>query len=509
MSHLRQVFGWVVYARRPLRWREVQGAISIDLDQQHVNYDRKLLESPKALFASLIEIRPDGTVELVHATAREYLTRTKFLQPQDADFSLSMLSVAYLSMPQMDKHGTDEEFAASLKDGTYAFYDYASSCWALHLQNSLDGLGTGEPEQLDQIQETVETFLEVHWSPSSKPLTIPPKIDKLLSIWRTSEVFDKICQTLAWARKQHGNHNEGPKEDEATDIWEVTKRIRTSLENLHAAKLCDSEEKSLREFYGPNWYRCPRVHCYYYHHGFRDATERDRHVNRHERPYLCYIDGCHMAVFGCVTANNLTNHLFHYHGINNFDDRAFPLEEEVQKQNPVEPVATASEYPCPQCSKTFKAKHSLRVHSRIHEGVKSFFCNICSQRFMYEGDLNRHVRGHGDKLFKCQGPLKNGSTWGCGRLFARSDKLKDHLRSKRGQRCFRPRVIESLAERDGAADDAGVLLMSERFGLEADTLLAAGGSRHTFHEFLQSCGLKKSELQFYDASAETVEHSDL
>lgn len=71
MSHLRQVFGWVVYAKRPLRWREIQGAISTDLNQQDVDYNRKILESPKALFASLIEIRSDGTVELIHATARE------------------------------------------------------------------------------------------------------------------------------------------------------------------------------------------------------------------------------------------------------------------------------------------------------------------------------------------------------------------------------------------------------------------------------------------------------
>lgn len=406
----------------------------------------------------------------------------------------------------MDKDRTEEEFAASVKNGTYAFYDYASACWALHLHDSLDGLGTEESEQLWHIQETVEAFLEVHWSPGSRQLTVTPKTDKLLSIWRTSEAFDKICQSMAWARKQHGNHSEGPNEDEATDIWKVTKRIRTTLENLYSADLCDAEATSLQELYGQNWYKCPRVHCYYYHQGFKDATERDRHVDRHERPYLCYINGCQIAVFGCATADDLTNHLFNYHGINNFDNQAFPLEQQVQKQKPVGPAATASKFQCLQCPKSFKTKHSLLTHSRTHEGRKSFVCEICSKPFMHKSDLNRHVRGHGDKKFKCQGPLKNGSTWGCGRLFARADKLEDHLRSKSGQKCIRPRVLESLAERSGAADDTG-MLTSEQLGLEADKLLAAGQSLPSFDKFLQSCGMNRSELQLLreaNVSSETT-----
>lgn len=416
-----------------------------------------------------------------------YLTRTKFLQPRDVAYSLSMLSVAYLSMPQMNKLGTDEELEASLKDGIYAFYDYASACWAIHLQESIDSLGSEEPEQLDKLQETLESFLEVHWSSSAKQLTVTPKMENLLSIWRTSEAFDKICQSLAWSRKQHGNNSESPYEGEATDIWEVTRRVRGTLENLKG--LDDNELESLEEFYGQNWYKCPRVHCYYYHQGFRSAEERKRHVDRHERPYLCYINGCHMAIFGCTTKDELTNHLFNYHGINDFDDQDFPSEQQIQKQKTLKPSTTSSQFQCPQCPKTFKTKHSLLTHSRAHEGIKQFACDECNKRFMYKSDLNRHVRGHGDKKFKCQGPLRNGSMWGCGRLFARADKWEDHLRSKSGQKCIRPWVLESLAERSGTDAVDGIELT-----LEADKLLAAGQHLPSFDKFLQICGLNKSEL---------------
>ena len=70
---MRQVLGWIVCAKRPLRWREIQGAICVDLEQQNVNFERKLLDSPRGLFAALVEIQTDGSVELVHSTARQYV----------------------------------------------------------------------------------------------------------------------------------------------------------------------------------------------------------------------------------------------------------------------------------------------------------------------------------------------------------------------------------------------------------------------------------------------------
>jgi hypothetical protein len=71
VNNLRLILGWIVWAKRPLRWREIQGAISLDTDQQIVDYNRKLADSPKDLFASLVELEPDGTVQLIHETARE------------------------------------------------------------------------------------------------------------------------------------------------------------------------------------------------------------------------------------------------------------------------------------------------------------------------------------------------------------------------------------------------------------------------------------------------------
>lgn len=69
-----QLLGWLVCAKRPLRWYEIQGAVSIDLSMQAVDFEqRKLRVDSKALCGSLVEVRTDGEVHLVHLTARWYV----------------------------------------------------------------------------------------------------------------------------------------------------------------------------------------------------------------------------------------------------------------------------------------------------------------------------------------------------------------------------------------------------------------------------------------------------
>jgi len=65
------LLGWLVCAKRPLKWREIQGLKAVNLDKQSVEYDRqRFVVGPKDLCASLVESRPDGSLELVHLTAK-------------------------------------------------------------------------------------------------------------------------------------------------------------------------------------------------------------------------------------------------------------------------------------------------------------------------------------------------------------------------------------------------------------------------------------------------------
>jgi hypothetical protein len=67
----QKLLGWMVCARRPLKWHEIQGAVSIDPDQQTIDFDdRKLRIHIRDLCGSLIQVLPGDRVELVHSTAK-------------------------------------------------------------------------------------------------------------------------------------------------------------------------------------------------------------------------------------------------------------------------------------------------------------------------------------------------------------------------------------------------------------------------------------------------------
>ena len=68
---IQKLLGWLACARRPLRWPEIQCAAALDLDNGTISHDREFREDCKNLCASLVNLSDDGTVSLVHSTAKE------------------------------------------------------------------------------------------------------------------------------------------------------------------------------------------------------------------------------------------------------------------------------------------------------------------------------------------------------------------------------------------------------------------------------------------------------
>jgi hypothetical protein len=69
-----ELLGWLVYAKRSLKMHEVQTLRSVDFEKRAVEFDRRRLRvHVKDLCESLVDVREDGSIELVHTTAKTYV----------------------------------------------------------------------------------------------------------------------------------------------------------------------------------------------------------------------------------------------------------------------------------------------------------------------------------------------------------------------------------------------------------------------------------------------------
>jgi hypothetical protein len=229
------------------------------------------------------------------------------------------------------------------------------------------------------------------------------------------------------------------------------------------------------EMYGENLFKCNRLSCQYFAQGFQSADDRDKHVGKHIRPFRCRDENCTGFTFGLASEREYAKHMKNTHPTAHDQEENFPTDRDVAdsmnnapinvvqsmvRETQVEPNAVAveslvqdpepeptymrmikkqrqTEIQCNHCRKAFKKQYNLKSHLKTHEVSERFSCETCGKDFPRYSDYTRHTKKHtGEAMVICGGVLSNGTSWGCGKWFARPDVLRTHHKSDIGKACI-------------------------------------------------------------------------
>ncbi|KAK7999487.1 hypothetical protein PG990_012087 [Apiospora arundinis] len=483
-----RLLGWLVCAKRPLKWYEIQGMETINLEKRRVDYERqKFFKSPKDLLASLVETRADGSLEFVHLTAKLFLLEERYVVPSTEELKLANLCIDYLNLPAFIQLPTVE----GVLDGNYGFMDYAVLSWLPHLETGASLKTSKDDELIGQLAESLGVFIGHHWNSPTSVLPLAKRHNDRLQHFKAQPFYDRLEKVVASTRRQlkhFGNMND---REIALKLASRVYAIREVIEKVISEELKPNSQKILEEKYGTNIFKCPRFSCQFFTIGFSSAEERKLHISKHERPFRCSDERCVGYELGFPSEAQREKHMRDKHHKVPVVDEEFPSEQDVMSSlmrdqtavgssqvpedphdqddslgNATTPAAEQpepeseseaesryqprlkrprqTEFKCDDCNMVFQKRYNLVSHRAKHSSRRDHVCSVCQKDFVRSGELKRHLLTHtGDKHFVCRGTLRSGELWGCGKSFARADTLRKHHESRVGRSCIQPLQQES------------------------------------------------------------------
>ncbi|ORY19419.1 hypothetical protein BCR34DRAFT_128195 [Clohesyomyces aquaticus] len=306
----KTLLSWLLCAKRPLKWHEIQGAMCLDRETGLFDEERRLIRDVKHFCGSLIEVRKGGAIYFVHLTAKLFLQESGALSEQFETLNLTSLCFLQLSL---DSHGpgmTQDIIREYIFRGEFAFSDYAFVHVFDHLFDVLSSKEALSTTDYQQLRTVLRKFVSIHVNAPTKRAPADRSIDNRLEVFKE----DGFVNDLRYAVKFHRESLVKTKEDvEIEPVLTLLAQLLQARAVLERMFTVPEPDYKLEDLYGQYPFKCSEPQCELFHGGFSTANDRDYHYDMHKRLYFCSFTGCQSSMIGFPSALNLKKHEDDYH----------------------------------------------------------------------------------------------------------------------------------------------------------------------------------------------------
>ncbi|KAM0433556.1 hypothetical protein ACHAQK_009172 [Fusarium lateritium] len=295
------LFGWLVCAKRPLRWHEMQAILCFDqLNFKFDLEDNMLRQDMENYLGSIVHVLEGGYIRLVHSTARTHIIQNKHIKEQHVQCQLATTCLRYLSLPSFCKGYESTERSKHAKLGWFSFQDYACSQWLWHVDTVLREcselfISDSPCAAAQDFISALVRFVNTHRADLSDTEHVELDTGNLDSFHGIQSYYDI---RLLWNHIfTHQKGDYGARNTIGiTQIETALQDNRTELERFTPSDMAGDED-TIGVYYGLNLFKCRRTLCRFFYVGYEEKSARETHEKRHDRPFQCPVS-CNSAPLG-------------------------------------------------------------------------------------------------------------------------------------------------------------------------------------------------------------------
>jgi hypothetical protein len=235
---------------------------------------------------------------------------------------LAALCLHYLTFScfDLDAGHDPQELKQLALEGYFGFQDYAVAKWSQHISAFVSSGAqfmkdsTTRVSQLEDLSVALDDFLSQYYYKEADPNIVDACRAECHAFEGTSVHDGLVLLTSHISTFQQKGFGARDKVS-IKNLASALERNRKLLEELPSSRNFSKGDFSryCRFYDHERIFKCPQITCHYFSEGFKDSKARRRHVNVHDRPFLCEVSDC-PRFEGFASQRNLERqlHLMHY-----------------------------------------------------------------------------------------------------------------------------------------------------------------------------------------------------